>query len=599
MQEQIKSNERPFIRGQIAIESMRDNGFLSAAHALAELIDNSIQAGSDRIELLTFEKRIVAQSGGRSRKNIDKIAVFDNGNGMNRDTLHLALEFGASKNKNDKDGIGRFGMGLPNSSVSQCRRVDVWSWQSSGTVAHTYLDIDEILEGSLETIPYPTDLEIPSEISACLGETLPKSGTLVLWSKIDRCQWKTGGTIYRHTQDIVGRMYRRFLHDDHVSIVFKNALQEGGLYIIDDEKRFKVNDPLYLMKDSALPALPNEYKGEAFFEVVDEYDFEIADENGVRQKVHIVGSVVKKPILNEILKTTDGKAGSTDWGKHAYKNIGISVVRAGRELALTDEFLTTEMKQYTGRWCGIEVSFTPALDRVFGVTNNKQHVVNLKMMKASEEYLKEGFESEAEYRSDLRANDDPKLRIYEVIDQIVNVRNKITERLKELSYDGKKSKLENTGSNKEIDTLIKEINIKEKEREEKHPTLDETPVSAEEIKETLIDKGATKEEAEEAAGSIIENKLKVWVEERPLSTAAFFDVTTSKGFTLLQLNSTHIFTTEILNKLPTDKKEALEICLAGWARMERETSSERKKQQLQMARKDWGQLLEDFLDPEE
>ena len=76
-------------------------------------------------------------------------------------------------------------------------------------------------------------------------------------------------------------------------------------------------------------------------------------------------------------------------GNMLTKILGVSVVRAGRELALTDEFLTTEMKQYTGRWCGIEISFSPALDRVFGVTNNKQHVVNLKMMNMAEEALKE------------------------------------------------------------------------------------------------------------------------------------------------------------------------------------------------------------------
>ena len=133
----------------------------------------------------------------------------------------------------------------------------------------------------------------------------------------------------------------------------------------------------------------------------------------------------------------------------------------------------------------------------------------------------------------------------------------------------------------------------------KHSVFGDTELTVEEVENTLIDKGSSKTEAKDAAESIIENKLKVWVEERPLSTTAFFDVTTSKGFTLLQLNSNHVFTTEILQQLPKEKREAIEICLAGWARMERETSSEKRKLHLQMARKDWGQLLEDFLGDEE
>ena len=98
---------------------------------------------------------------------------------------------------------------------------------------------------------------------------------------------KTGTTIYKHTQDIVGRMYRKFMQDDQVTIRFKCALLDNDLYIIDNESKFKANDPLFLMKDTALPDLPGDFKGESFFEVVDngKYEFGIADENGVEQKV--------------------------------------------------------------------------------------------------------------------------------------------------------------------------------------------------------------------------------------------------------------------------------------------------------------------------
>ena len=86
-----------------------------------------------------------------------------------------------------------------------------------------------------------------------------------MWSNLDRCQWKTGTTIYKHTQDIVGRMYRKFMQDDQVTIRFKCALLDNDLYIIDDESKFKANDPLFLMKDTALPDLPGDFQRRVFF----------------------------------------------------------------------------------------------------------------------------------------------------------------------------------------------------------------------------------------------------------------------------------------------------------------------------------------------
>lgn len=143
--------------------------------------------------------------------------------------------------------------------------------------------------------------------------------------------------------------------------------------------------------------------------------------------------------------------------------------------------------------------------------------------------------------------------------------------------------------------LIKLVNEKNKLREETHST-DTTKPSVEEVKETLIEGGASEESANLTASQIIENRLEVWIEWRPMATNAFFDVSTKKGFTLMQINENHIFTRSVLNKVTAAHREALELSLAGWARMERECQSDKRLQQLQMARRDWGQLLEDFLE---
>jgi hypothetical protein len=591
---------RPFIRGQIAIESMRDNGFLSAAHALAELIDNSVQAKADRVELIAFEKRIAPNDNKkRAMKHIEKIGVFDNGSGMSKETLHMALEFGASQNRNDKAGIGRFGMGLPNSSISQCRRVDVWSWTSADDINYTYLDIDEVLNGDLELIPEPCNKDIPNEFLDCLDEKLPNSGTLVIWSEIDRCQWKTGKSIYKHTQDIVGRMYRYFIGDGSLSIRFKYAEYEDGIYKLSETGEFQANDPLYLLKNTSLPELPGQFKDEAMFELVEEPSiFEIEDENGSPHKVKVTGSVIKKAVMDEIRKTDNRSAGNTKWGKHALKNQGVSIVRAGRELSLTEEFYPSDLYKGKARFSGIEISFPPALDQIFGVTNNKQHVVNLKMMEKQEEADKEGFDSVTEYMSDLRQNNDPKEKIYDVIDKVLSVRKIISSRLSTISTESTRNRSDQDDQKTDIDPSILKMNDKNEMRDDIHPTESNNATEAE-ITQTLIEGGVSTEQAQNSAKKITENKLKVWSETVPLSTSAFFDITTKRGLTFIQINENHPFTKTILNELDTTHRASLELCLAGWARMERENTSERRLRQLEQARKDWGQVLEDYLDDDD
>ncbi|MBE9618498.1 ATP-binding protein [Mycolicibacterium smegmatis] len=47
----------------LAVQAMRDNGYRNTAYAIAELIDNSIQAGATRVELLCRENEELVQTG--------------------------------------------------------------------------------------------------------------------------------------------------------------------------------------------------------------------------------------------------------------------------------------------------------------------------------------------------------------------------------------------------------------------------------------------------------------------------------------------------------------------------------------------------------
>ncbi len=113
---------------ELAVRAMRDSGYRNTAYALAELIDNSIQAKAINVDVICTEKYELVNE--RESRRISAIGVMDNGEGMLPEVLRLALQFGNGTHLKDRSGIGRFGMGLPNSSISQCRRVEVWTWQS-------------------------------------------------------------------------------------------------------------------------------------------------------------------------------------------------------------------------------------------------------------------------------------------------------------------------------------------------------------------------------------------------------------------------------------------------------------------------------------
>lgn len=133
------------------IESIRSGPYKTTIHSISELVDNSIQAKASFVQLICIDKAQSVGSSGRKHKRIKEIGVFDNGVGMDFLTLRKAMQFGESPrdDEQDENGIGKFGMGLPNSSFSRSRSFTVWSWKN-GKTYKVKLDIDEIKGGNLD-----------------------------------------------------------------------------------------------------------------------------------------------------------------------------------------------------------------------------------------------------------------------------------------------------------------------------------------------------------------------------------------------------------------------------------------------------------------
>jgi hypothetical protein len=189
----------------LTVKAMRDSGYKNTAYALAELIDNSIDATAELVEVFACEAPVKVES--RTSYRVERIAVLDNGEGMDPPTLRRALKYGDGRGA-DPTRIGRFGMGLPNSSMSQCTRLDVWSWKNGPANAmHTYLSLEQIETGQVDDVPEPTHQPLP-DYWQDLSEGLGSTGTLVVWSELDRVNWYGAAATLRNTADLIGRIYR-------------------------------------------------------------------------------------------------------------------------------------------------------------------------------------------------------------------------------------------------------------------------------------------------------------------------------------------------------------------------------------------------------
>ncbi len=593
----------------LAIKAMRDNGYKTAAHAIAELMDNSLQAGASIVELLCSEE-VSLVNGKRTLSNI---AVLDNGCGMDKDILQLSLQFGNGTHldaKNQK-GMGRFGMGLPAASISIARKVEVWSWQNEVSNAlYTYIDIDKIVAGEMVDVPEPIKKPVPHEfIDAALLETVGKTGTLVLWDKIDRYNSKAS-TLFRNSELLIGRMYRYFIESGKTKIrmySFNKKIPADNsceIYAL-------ANDPLYLMSRTSCPEPYNETPLFREYPDYDTYCFEIPfNFKGQRYPVNIKYSIAKEEARRDLRN-----AGSTGYGKHASKNIGVSIVRAGRELNLdTNLCIGYDPRE---RWWGCEISFPPALDEIFGVTNNKQSAIKFSEVAADIKNNKSNDDRNLSYQQEqeeLYEESEGLAFLYRVVNilhtQINLMRGLVAVQKKSTPQNPRHPVLqpEDTATVRTEDrAALGSIGTSDTQEAEMTEEMKQQA-----IMETLNNQEIDKETSEEIISNLFnpEHQRKYQFIKGHIPSADFFSVSPRGGKILITLNVDHPAYQNLIEVLddfePTENStelyqrlvnasDGLKLLLMAWARFEDEEPVGKRKDFVQNARTDWGRVARDFL----
>jgi hypothetical protein len=586
---------------RFAMKAMRDSGYKNTAYAIAELIDNAVQANATHIDVLC--KEIDVQRESNARRMIEQIAVCDNGSGMDKDQLWRSLQFGQGSRLDDRRGIGRFGMGLPNSSMSQAKRVDVWTWQHGiDSAIHTYIDLEDVETGNLRQVPEPTAVPVPIVWSQAASR-IDQSGTLIVWSKVDRATWSTAAGFFRNSENLIGRTYRRFLVDQRVQIRIASFLNSNKTCEID--ALIRPNDPLYLMANTSCP---EPWADTAMFEPYGELNnfsnhFDVRF-NGATHRVTVRLTHAKKAARS------GHNPGGLPHGKHAAKNIGVSIMRADRELELQTGW--TISHDPVERFWGAEVDFPPSLDELFGVTNDKQHARFFADLAGTDDKLEdyEGYATFHELMEALRNDGNPRFHMLEIRNYLIRNIRAMRNRLSENTRGSRGAKRHNGDTPEQKGTEATRQRQSEGFRGASDAGETEPAESRrDQIIAGLLDGGADQEDAEQGADLLIANQSKFYFQHSAIDSASFFSVRHLGGAIVVSLNTTHPayqHLIALLEDAPADDNiealrarmtkchDGLKLLLEAWARFEDELPPA-KRMAAQDIRNDWGRVARQFM----
>lgn len=635
----ITGKEAPLLSGPQTVKSIRDTGYKGTDYALAELIDNSFQWGNANTVLLVIVQRKV-RGKQRAAKRVDEIWVIDDGGGMADEALNLALSFGGSGKYDDRSGIGRFGMGLPQASVSQCKRTDVWTWQKSQpeNASHTYLDLQEVEDSAKEaalTVPWPTHpssldyVALPDWVldvykqhavpDTSMGQPV-YSGTAIRWTSLDKLRWVRAETMFTHTEYLLGRVYRNFLTSDTRRRSIKVALMEGdtlgGPDVFQD---VRPNDPLYLhpVTETTLGYWEAAAEGDRdrFIRITDESpfaehygsrDFVIQRPDGQGTSTVRVRLSLAKPQARP--GRNPGK--DTHQGRHARDNSGISVMRADRELVLEK----TLAQEATDRWWGVEIAFDPCLDEVFGVTNNKQDAPYLTqaLRLAREHHL---TKDEA-IDEGLFDEEHPIAELYDMAYQLVA----LVSQMKQEGKNEKQAATRARGAQPAVTSVASNV---KKTRSTVSPTPGEadyakTKPDPDKAAEAIEQKLEEQDVPAEIRGTIIANYQRgvtVQVIDRPVKQApAFFWPDEALNLEFLCINNAHpayrsligplrvsnedieAMSEDEAKRLLVQSADAMTWLLLAWSRFENEHRMSPLIGKIQEIREGWGRRLAEYVE---
>lgn len=314
----------------ILIEAIRSLGY-SFQTAIADLIDNSISAMANRIDIVLMPSEY------------PQLIIFDNGCGMSKSELEEALRYGARNpldRRSDID-LGRFGLGMKAASLSQCRKLVVIS-KKNGKLSGFSWDLNYVIERQgWFLLEYGND-EIKELPHIDFFDNV-ETGTYLLLENFDK--------ILSSTSNLVNTL-RDYMNETihHLALVFHRYLDDGVDIYVNNNK-IKSRDPFLITNKSTM--------------ALREQNITIDDAN-IKVKPYILPYIGK--LTQEDLEKVGGKEDlKSNQGFYIYRN---------KRLIIWGTWFRLTRKEELGKLARVMVDIPNSLDYMWGI-DIKKSMANL------------------------------------------------------------------------------------------------------------------------------------------------------------------------------------------------------------------------------
>ncbi len=581
-------------------DHLRNSGYKNIECAMSEIIDNSIEAEAKNIFIIVSEEL----NPNTGRNNVSEIAFLDDGKGMTYDEVEGCLGLGYTT-RSDRRGMGRFGIGLTESSLYACPSVEVYSWQNGyDNCKKVFLDLNKVKSGEQTMIEDPQNAKIPKKYEKYLRYKVvtglnkqydfTEHGTFVLWKNCDRVSPKTITFLFNKLDFSLGQRFRYFINEGDSSIRLIDDKNEQSTHEI------MPNDPLMLMENNYVlgnpedpgaispgindrcitpvfePYASSEYPDGIVPLSIKYYDPKTGEIK--ESKIEIRFSIVKNIFYDKTAMAVD--PGRTELGKHLKKLEGISIVRANREIDFGQFDFYENVNTPEHRWWGCEIRFNPELDEAFGVAKEKQQVELRRVEEADyigEEVKPVWAQLYTVVHSTISAMFSKNKKTREnarTFKDVVPPTTKIINKVEFFQDEDLNSVAEKVKKNTPFEQLV------EKNKEE--------------LKNQGIDNPTDND-----IHSYMSNRVNV-VHKNLGKQAGLFDYSFELGSCLLTFNMDHIFYKTTLNAIFTsiDVKTAFELFMASLIKAVDETNMEQEEQNDELISR-WNEKLRRYINEQQ